>query len=104
MDLKTVHTDFRQKVREQYHQAMGQIDSAIDLIITRTRAQIDRTDDPVSPTDAQNLLEAAIAVYTARCGPLERSSAASLILRAIHDALGVHRLSAAGTHDNRQGV
>ena len=87
MDLQTFDTDFRQTVREQYRQGMAQIDSAIDIIIARTRAQIDRTDEPVSPTDAQNLLEAAIAVYTARCGPLERSSAASLILRAIHHSL-----------------
>ncbi len=34
------------------------------------------TDDPASLTDIQKLLETAVAVYTAKCGPLERSSAA----------------------------
>jgi hypothetical protein len=80
-------TDFRQKVRAQYHQAMAHIDSALDLIISRIRVQIDRKGDPVSPTDVQNLLETALAVYTAKCGPLDRSNAASLILKTIHHCL-----------------
>ena len=88
MDREPLYTEFRQKVRDQYHDAMAQIDSAIDLIITRSRAQIDPSDDPVSPTDVQNLLEAAVAVYAAKCGPLERSSVASLILKAINRCLG----------------
>ncbi len=41
------------------------------------------TDDPSSLTDIQKLLETAVAVYTAKCGPLERSSAAWLMLKAI---------------------
>jgi hypothetical protein len=64
-----------------------QIDSALDVVIARSRAQIDRSGDPVTPTDVQNLLETAVAVYTAKCGPLDRSSAASLILRAINHCL-----------------
>jgi hypothetical protein len=66
---------------------MAQIDSAIDLIIARSRSQVDRSQDPVSPTDVQNLLEAAVGVYAAKCGPLERSSVASLILKAINRCL-----------------
>src|SRR5262249_34114833 len=87
MDREPIYTEFRQKIRERYHDAMVQLDLAIDLIITRSRAQIDRTGDPVSPTDVQNLLEAAIAVYTAKCGPLERSNAAFLIRKAIYRCL-----------------
>jgi hypothetical protein len=87
MDREPLYTEFRQKVRQQYHEAMVQIDSAIDLVIARSRAQIDRTDDPVSPTDVQNLLEAAVGAYIAKCGPLERSSVASLILKAINRCL-----------------
>jgi hypothetical protein len=93
MDQEPLDTEFRQKVREQYHEAMAQIDSAIDLIIARSRAQIDHTDDPVSPTDVQNLLEAAVGVYAAKCGPLERSSVASLILKAINRCLNEVRKS-----------
>jgi hypothetical protein len=47
MDREPLYTEFRRKVRQQYHEAMVQIDSAIDLVIARSRAQIDRTDDPV---------------------------------------------------------
>ena len=93
MDREPLYTEFRQKVRQQYHEAMAQIDSAIDLIITQSRAQIDPSDDPVSPTDVQNLLEAAIAVYAAKCGPLEKSSVASLILKAINRCLNEGRKS-----------
>jgi hypothetical protein len=93
MVREPVYTEFRQKVRDQYHDAMAQIDSAIDLIITRSRAQIDRGDEPVSPTDVQNLLEAAVAVYAAKCGPLDRSSVASLILKAINRCLNEVRKS-----------
>ena len=83
MDRKPIDAEFRHKVRERYNQATAQIDSIIDLAITRTRLQIDRPDDPVSLTDIQKLLETAVAVYTAKCGPLERSSAAWLMLKAI---------------------
>src|SRR6266496_2423298 len=93
MDREPLYTEFRQKVREQYHEAMVQIDSAIDLIIARSRAQTDRSDEPVSPTDVQNLLEAAVAVYIAKCGPLERSSVASLMLKAINRCLNEGRKS-----------
>jgi hypothetical protein len=86
-DLKAANTDFRQRVRTQYREAMVQIDSALDVVIARSRAQIDRSGDPISPTDVQNLLETAVAVYTAKCGPLGRSSAASLILKAINRCL-----------------
>jgi hypothetical protein len=67
-ELKVANTDFRQRVRTQYRDAMVQIDSALDVVIARSRAQIDRGGDPVSPTDVQNLLETAVAVYTAKCG------------------------------------
>ena len=87
MVREPLYSEFRQKVRQQYHEAMVQIDSAIDLIITRSRAQIDRTENPISPTDVQDLLETAVAVYTAKCGPLERSSAAFLIQKAIYRCL-----------------
>ena len=83
MDRKPVDAEFRHKVRERYNQATAQIDPIIDLAITRTRLQIDRPDDPVSLADIQKLLETAVAVYTAKCGPLERSSAAWLMLKAI---------------------
>jgi hypothetical protein len=39
MDREPIYTEFRQKIREQYHDAMVQIDSAIDLIIARSRAR-----------------------------------------------------------------
>jgi hypothetical protein len=86
-DLPATNADFRQKVRTQYHEAMAQIDSALDAVIARTRAQIDRRGDGVSPTDVQNLLETAVAVYTAKCGPLDRRSAALLILKTIDHCL-----------------
>ena len=87
MDRKPIDAEFRHKVRERYNQATVQIDSIIDLAITRTRLRIDRPDDPISLTDIQKLLETAVAVYTAKCGPLDRSSAASLILKAINRCL-----------------
>ncbi len=83
MDRKPADAEFRHKVRERYNQATAQIDPIIDLAITRTRLQIDRPDDPVSLTDIQKLLETAVTVYTAKCGLLERSSAAWLMLKAI---------------------
>jgi hypothetical protein len=55
-------TDFRRKIQAQYNEAMTQIDSALDLVIARTRAQIDGTGDPVSPTDILNLIETTVAV------------------------------------------
>jgi hypothetical protein len=62
-------------------------------------AGLDRTGDPVSPTDVQNLLEAAIAVYTAKCGPLERSSAPFLIRKAIYRCLHPNRCDGGGEFD-----
>src|SRR6266536_632282 len=50
---------------------------------TANPAMPEFTDDPASLTDIQKLLETAVAVYTAKCGPLERSSAAWLMLKAI---------------------
>jgi hypothetical protein len=90
-DLKAVDTDFRRKVRAQYQQGIAQIDAALDLIIARTRAQIDGSGEPISPTDVQHLLETAIAVYTAKCGPLDRSNAASLMMRAINRCLNTEK-------------
>ena len=87
MTLQIADTGFRQIVREQYRQGMAKIDTAIDLVIAWRRTQIDRPDEPVTPMDALNLLEAAVAVYAAKCGSLDRSSAASLILKAINRCL-----------------
>jgi hypothetical protein len=79
--------EFREKVRERYDQAIAQMDPIIDLAVALTRTRTGRLDDPADFAEIQRVLETAVAVYTARCGPLEISSAAWLMLKAISKTL-----------------
>jgi len=87
MIRKPVDAEFRQKVRERYDQAMAKIDPIIDIAIRQTRTQIGRPEDPGNLAEIQNMLETVVAVYTANCGPLDASSAALLMLKAIRQTL-----------------
>ncbi len=87
MIRKPIDTEFRQKIRERYDQAIAQIDPIIDLAIARTWTKSGRPDDPANFTDIQKMLETVVAVYTAQCGPLDVSSAALLMLKAIRQTL-----------------
>jgi hypothetical protein len=87
MTGKPASVEFREKVRERYDQAIAQIDPIIDLAIALTRTRSGRLEDPVGFTEIQKMLETAVTVYTAKCGPLETSSAAWLMLRAISKSL-----------------
>ena len=87
MICKPVDAAFRQKVRERYDQAMAKIDPIIDSAIRRTRTQIGRPEDPANLAEIQKMLETVVAVYTANCGPLDASSAALLMLKAIRQTL-----------------
>jgi hypothetical protein len=87
MTDRPIGVEFREKVRERYDQAIAQIDPIIDLAIALTRAETGRLDDPVGFPEIQKVLETAVAVYTAKCGPLETSSAAWLMLKAISKTL-----------------
>jgi hypothetical protein len=87
MTGRPIGVEFREKVRERYDQAIAQIDPIIDLAIALTRNQTGRLDDPVGFAEIQKVLETAVAVYTAKCGPLEISSAAWLMLKAISKTL-----------------
>ena len=87
MTGRPIAVEFREKVRERYDQAIAQIDPIIDLTIALTRTQTGRLDDPVGFAEIQKVLETAVAIYTAKCGPLEISSAAWLMLKAISKTL-----------------
>jgi hypothetical protein len=87
MTAKPTSGEFREKVRERYDQAIAQIDPIIDLAIALARTRTGRLDDPVGFTEIQKMLETAVTVYTAKCGPLETSSAAWLMLKAISKSL-----------------
>lgn len=87
MTGRPIAVEFREKVRERYDQAIAQIDPIIDLAIALTRTQTGRLDDPVGFAEIQKVLETAVAIYTAKCGPLEISSAAWLMLKAISKTL-----------------
>jgi hypothetical protein len=86
MTAKPVEVEFREKVRERYDQAIAQIDPIIDLAIALTRTRTGRL-DPAGFAEIQKMLETAVAIYTANCGPLEISSAAWLMLKAISKSL-----------------
>ena len=87
MTAKPTSGEFREKVRERYDQAIAQIDPIIDLAIALASTRTGRLDDAVGFTEIQKMLETAVTVYTAKCGPLETSSAAWLMLKAISKSL-----------------
>jgi hypothetical protein len=87
-------TEFRERVREKYNQSMAQIDPILDRAIMLTRNWIGGPEDPGSLTEIQKALETAVLVYTANCGPLETSSAAWLMLKAITHTLREEQHSA----------
>jgi len=66
---------------------MAQNDPILDRAIRLTRNWIDRPEDPASHAKIQKDLETVVAVYTANCGPLEDSSAAWLMVKAITHTL-----------------
>jgi hypothetical protein len=84
-DLAAAKTDFRQKVQTLYQEGSAQIDSVLDVIIAHL--QIARSGESGSRDDIQKLLEAAVALYMSKCGPLDRSGAATLMLKAINRCL-----------------
>ena len=87
-------TEFRERVLEKYNQSMAQIDPILDRAIMLTRKWIGGPEDPGSLTEIQKALETAVLVYTANCGPLETSSAAWLMLKAITHTLREEQHSA----------
>ena len=87
-------TEFRERVREKYDQAMTQMDPMLDRAIMLTRNWLRRPEDPGSLTEIQKALETAVLIYTANCAPLETGSAVWLMLKAITHTLREEQHSA----------
>jgi hypothetical protein len=86
MTRKSMDAEFRERVRALYDRAMAQIEPIIDHAISLARTT-GRSADRVSSTEIRKILETAVAVYAAKCGPLETSTAAWLMLKAIKQTL-----------------
>ncbi len=83
----TMDAEFRERVREKYTHAMAQIEPILDRAVVLAREQIGRSNDPVILREIQKTLEAVVALYIAECGPLNTSTTAWLMLKAITQTL-----------------